>query len=86
MVDKIITHYGELHPLNLYIEKYGYSKVGFAKKIPCSYSLPGMWINGTANPSYKMAQRIASITNNEVPISVFYPNEDTTTYKEDFEE
>lgn len=73
------------HPLQIYLDKNGYSKIFFAQKIPCSYSLPGMWISGSARPSHKMALRIAAVTNNEVPKTVFYPDEDNTTYREDFE-
>ncbi len=59
--------------LEEYLTSSEMTKSDFAKMVPCSYSLPGMWIKGKANPSYKMACRIENVTKGLVPRTNWYP-------------
>jgi transcriptional regulator with XRE-family HTH domain len=59
--------------LKAWLELLGMSASEFSRQIPCSVSLPGQWIRGVANPSFRMACRVEQITDGAVPRTLWYP-------------
>lgn len=59
--------------LKEWLELSGTSASAFSRLIPCSVSLPGQWVRGDANPSYRMSCRIEQITDGMVPRTLWYP-------------
>lgn len=62
--------------LKEWISRSNLSYADFAKLVPCSETLPWMWSNGKANPSFRMAKRVARLTGDAVPVTNWFPPDD----------
>lgn len=69
--------------LQEYLLKENISNSEFSRRIPCSFSLPGIWMRGDSKPCEYHRKRIAQVTHGEVPVSVWDDKDEDEDIKYD---